>query len=311
LLSLVSGWRLADPRLPSFPSSVGWLAAVFLVSGLAGLGLLRAGHAELAPWVLPVALLAASLRAARHIPAAQRFPVRGVPARIAGPAVLSLLGSLLVAASTVDALARWFPPADPLVAAWYGPLDGGSGGLVAVVIAGPLAEELWFRGVVLRGALARHPEGRAVLLSAVLFALAHLDPYRIVSHTVIGWVFGRWVVLSGSLVPAALGHVALNGGVVVASAWLSPDPSAVGAGGWSLPVAALDVGGAVAGAALVGIGLRRMEPAARGSPPAPPPDPGGRASRSVRGDNPRASAPTPPRTGAGRSPRARGASPTP
>jgi len=130
--------------------------------------------------------------------------------------------------------------------------------LVAVGIATPVAEELWFRGVVLRGTLARHPQRRAFLLSALLFGLAHADPYRIVSHTLVGWVFGRWAALTGSLVPSMLGHLALNLAIVAALHEAPPDPSAIGAGGWSLEVVVLDVCGAATGAAFVVVGLRWM-----------------------------------------------------
>ena len=82
---------------------------------------------------------------------------------------------------------------------------------VAVFIA-PFCEEVFFRGFVLTGLLHRIPAGWAIVLSALLFATAHLDPGSFAVLFIIGLALGilRW--RTDSLWPGILLH-AINNGV--------------------------------------------------------------------------------------------------
>ena len=86
---------------------------------------------------------------------------------------------------------------------------------VAVVIA-PLAEEIIFRGIILKGLLAHYTQNRAIVWSALLFGLIHLNPWQFPTAFVVGLVFAYWVIQTGSLWPAILGH-ALNNLIAVTS----------------------------------------------------------------------------------------------
>ena len=78
----------------------------------------------------------------------------------------------------------------------------------AVVIA-PLAEEIIDRGIILKGLLAHYTQNRAIVWSAILFCLIHLNPWQFPAAFILGLIFAWWVVQTGSLWPAILGH-ALN-----------------------------------------------------------------------------------------------------
>ena len=78
----------------------------------------------------------------------------------------------------------------------------------AVVIA-PLTEEILFRGIILKGFLAHYTQNRAIVWSAILFGLMHLNPWQFPSAFIVGLVFAYWVIQTGSLWPGILGH-ALN-----------------------------------------------------------------------------------------------------
>lgn len=69
---------------------------------------------------------------------------------------------------------KLLPPAPPL------PIEAGSPGLLMSVLlvslVAPLSEEMFFRGFLYGGLASRHAPWRAALLSALLFALFHLDP---------------------------------------------------------------------------------------------------------------------------------------
>ena len=66
-----------------------------------------------------------------------------------------------------------------------------------------------FRGVILIGLLAHQTRKRAIFWSALLFALFHLNPWQFPGALILGVVFARWVIQTGSLIPAIAGH-ALN-----------------------------------------------------------------------------------------------------
>ena len=61
----------------------------------------------------------------------------------------------------------------------------------------------------LRGLLANGTRNRAIIWSAILFGLMHLNPWQFAPAFILGIVFAWWVIQTGSLWPAILGH-ALN-----------------------------------------------------------------------------------------------------
>ena len=97
-------------------------------------------------------------------------------------------------------------------------LDQAGGSIVItillVAVAGPIAEEIFFRGFVLSGLLKRFGVRRALLLSSLVFGLFHIDPGAIVPTFALGLVLG-WVYLkTGSIWPSIFAH-ALHNGVAV------------------------------------------------------------------------------------------------
>lgn len=79
-----------------------------------------------------------------------------------------------------------------------------------MVVQAPLMEEALFRGVILGGLLAHRTRNRAIVWSAVLFALFHANPWQFPVAMILGLVFAWWVVQTGSLLPAIAGHVLNN-----------------------------------------------------------------------------------------------------
>ncbi|MCE2438266.1 MAG: CPBP family intramembrane metalloprotease [Candidatus Latescibacteria bacterium] len=89
----------------------------------------------------------------------------------------------------------------------------------AMVVQAPLAKEVLFRGVILGGLLAHRTRNRAIVWSALLFAISHLHPWRYPTALILGLVLAWWVVRTGSLLPAIVGH-ALNNFLIVTSTHL-------------------------------------------------------------------------------------------
>ncbi|HYD49075.1 MAG TPA: CPBP family intramembrane glutamic endopeptidase [Terriglobales bacterium] len=83
-------------------------------------------------------------------------------------------------------------------------------GFVALTVVAPLTEEIICRGLILRGLLARHSPLRAVLWSAAIFAIMHLNPWQLVSAFVAGLILGWAYVRTRSLGLCFLGHALHN-----------------------------------------------------------------------------------------------------
>ncbi len=103
--------------------------------------------------------------------------------------------------------------------------------LVLAVVAAPIAEEIVFRGVMLRGLLSRTGAVVAIGVQGVLFGLAHFDPIRgtgniglIMVLGTVGCVLGGAAFLIRRIAPTMIAHAIMNGiaMALALSGWL-PD----------------------------------------------------------------------------------------
>lgn len=132
-------------------------------------------------------------------------------------ALVATLGADVVL-SQIHNWVRWLIPPGPFFRELMSLPERGSLPLVlaTVVLVGPVSEELIFRGVLLRGFLENYRAWVAILLSSLLFAFIHLNPWQGVSGFFIGCLFAWFVARTGSLLPAIAGHVMTNGLAIVA-----------------------------------------------------------------------------------------------
>lgn len=93
--------------------------------------------------------------------------------------------------------------------------------VITAVIAAPIAEEMAFRGVVLRGLRSRLPMAVAVVLQGVLFGVAHIDPVRGVGNiglvmvlSGVGVVFGIAAATLRRIGPSIVAHAMFNAAVL-------------------------------------------------------------------------------------------------
>lgn len=61
-----------------------------------------------------------------------------------------------------------------------------------VVVAAPILEELIFRGIILDGLLRRYTPLKAILMSAFLFGVVHLNPWQFITAMILG-TFAGWL----------------------------------------------------------------------------------------------------------------------
>jgi membrane protease YdiL (CAAX protease family) len=87
---------------------------------------------------------------------------------------------------------------------------GGFWSVIAILAVAPIAEELLFRGVILTGFLRRYGAVRAVVYSAILFAVIHLNPCQIGAAFIGGLFLGWLYVRAGSLWPCIAMHAIYN-----------------------------------------------------------------------------------------------------
>ena len=141
-------------------------------------------------------------------------------------------------AGALNAINRWI--VGPEIADRYdvtGLFDARSPAEAAFLVFGiallaPIGEELVFRGYLQRVLGARLGAGRAVVITAALFAAIHLNPASLLALFGLGVIFALLRVWTGSIWPAVIAHAIQNGTssalVLTGVAESSPDELEIG-----------------------------------------------------------------------------------
>lgn len=92
-------------------------------------------------------------------------------------------------------------------------------GIIAIAVMAPLVEELLFRGAIEGHFLqtGKRPSV-AILLSALIFGLIHVNPAQIPFAFCLGLVFGWLYYRTGSVIPGMIGHFLNNSLATIALA---------------------------------------------------------------------------------------------
>jgi membrane protease YdiL (CAAX protease family) len=206
---------LAEPRpVPGFAQSLA-LCGIFCAASLPLQVILMLARVRLNMWTtVPIDLAVAwpltiwvglhwartSFRAASRL---KPFPARLIPALL----LASFGGAILLSEA-----AGWIPMPRLIEDFWRKQAAEASRLLLfsTVVLVGPFAEEVFFRGQVLRGFLGRYSAAKAVWLSAILFAAFHLNPWQGVVALPLGLGCAWLVLRTGSTVPGMISHAMVN-----------------------------------------------------------------------------------------------------
>jgi hypothetical protein len=193
-------------------------AVVFSVKHLGDVPLAVAVGAGLAFGIV----LLVGLRRARA-PAREVFALRPVPYAVLVAVAVSVVGLLIIFAE-IDNLGRFLLPTSTPSGEFMMRLIRGDfwAALIGAVVVAPVTEEMFFRGLVLRGLLSRYRVRTAMIVSAVLFAVPHLDLRALPVIFAIGLLFAWCVVRTGSLFPGLVGHAVHNLVVTLAVTWQGP-----------------------------------------------------------------------------------------
>ena len=114
---------------------------------------------------------------------------------------------------TVPALKKFYD----VISALLEQMTGGpfwSSFLLTAIFA-PICEEWLCRGMVLRGLLTKMKPGWAIVISALFFAVIHMNPWQALNAFIIGVVMGYVYYKTGSLWLTMLIHFVNNGFAVI------------------------------------------------------------------------------------------------
>ena len=84
---------------------------------------------------------------------------------------------------------------------------GNTLGYLTIAVCAPICEEVVFRGAVIRALMNWKPNWKlAVVISALLFSIAHMNPAQMPHAFLLGLLLGWVFVRTGSVVPGIIIH---------------------------------------------------------------------------------------------------------
>jgi membrane protease YdiL (CAAX protease family) len=135
-----------------------------------------------------------------------------------GLPILAVIPAIILATSSLLSALEWFFPMSHWEEAMFERMmSSGLATVVTVCIIAPVLEEMLFRGIILRSFLRQYTPGRAILVSALLFGLAHLNIYQFVAGALIGLLLGWLYERTRSLWPGILLHAVYNSALTAIS----------------------------------------------------------------------------------------------
>jgi len=192
----IEGAPLVWTMVAALPIWIGFTALVVFVGDRKGGGWIRDFHVAIRGSDVPIGLVAGVIAQFVLVPVIS-FPI------------------LKLSGQDADDLAK---PAQDLA----DKVHGAGGALLLLVVVGviaPIAEELFFRGLLFRAIEKRWDQWWALGLSSAFFALTHFQPLQFLPLMAAGAVFGGLVVRTGRLGPAIVAHMAFNISTVAVLLW--------------------------------------------------------------------------------------------
>ena len=111
------------------------------------------------------------------------------------------------AVSSLMSLLDWIPN---IMEQSFNILQSGWGGILAIAIVGPVLEELLFRGAITHALLQQYNPTKAILISAFIFGIFHINPIQVVAAFLIGLLLAWVYYKTASLLPCILMHILNN-----------------------------------------------------------------------------------------------------
>jgi membrane protease YdiL (CAAX protease family) len=153
------------------------------------------------------------------VPLKELFPLKSFNVLVLIPALCFIWGAQNLIGEVNVALDKALPPPS-----WFWELFnkifesdyGIYGAFLKVVVMAPIVEEMIFRGVIMHGLMRNYSKFTAIFVSALMFALFHLNPWQFPATFVLGILLGILMVRTRNILLCILGH-AINNGLVLVS----------------------------------------------------------------------------------------------
>ncbi|MCK9628154.1 MAG: CPBP family intramembrane metalloprotease [Bacteroidales bacterium] len=148
----------------------------------------------------------------RH-PSAAKIPFNSPDfGSLGGLVTFLLLPPLLIAFNYVtEPLSSWMPVPDFIRDLLESVTKNKYSSLLMMVIFAPLFEETFCRGIILRGLLCHMKPWKAILWSALIFGVIHLNPWQAIPAFLVGSLMGWIYWKTGSLWATIFLHFVNNG----------------------------------------------------------------------------------------------------
>jgi uncharacterized protein len=143
------------------------------------------------------------------------FPLGKIPTTLVLPILITVVGAAIVLSEVDNVFRIILPMPEFLKSIFSNIFENRWFFFIGGVIIAPITEEMFCRGLVLRGFLFRYSKPKAIILSAFIFGLAHMNPWQFISAFLLGLIFALWFIKTGSLITTILAHGFANGTVFV------------------------------------------------------------------------------------------------
>jgi membrane protease YdiL (CAAX protease family) len=112
-------------------------------------------------------------------------------------AIIVFTAGFVIVISEIDNLMNYILPMPKWFLIAFDTLMAGQIFIISIIIIGiipALTEELFFRGLILDGLKNNYSKRKAILISAFLFGIIHLNPWQFVGGFIIG-VISAWICI--------------------------------------------------------------------------------------------------------------------
>lgn len=143
------------------------------------------------------------------------FPIRKFNPLIILPMILFLMAAHIFLTEVNTIVQYYIPPPD-----WFWELfdqvignnydNNYMSAFWKVVIIAPIVEESIFRGIIMRGFMKNYSNIVAIIVSALLFALFHLNPWQFPATFTLGLLLGWIMVITRNIFACVAGHAINN-----------------------------------------------------------------------------------------------------
>ena len=134
--------------------------------------------------------------------------------RIWSPVSVAYLGwSIIIGLSTIfliDFVMSRLSFLPDWMGATFDVLQSGWLGIICISVLGPVLEEMLFRGAITKVLLQRYSPVKAIILSALIFGIFHINPAQVAGAILSGGLFAWLYYRTGSLIPGILIHILNN-----------------------------------------------------------------------------------------------------